>query len=84
MVHVCERDGGGQPRLGLVVPRTVGGAVDRNRVKRRIRAIWREVSPGLGPVDCVVVVRPEAASLSFAGLSQRVSAGLARTSTRRG
>lgn len=65
------------------MPRTVGGAVDRNRMKRRIRAIWREVSRGLGPVDCVVVVRPEAATLSFAALAERVSAGVARTTTRR-
>lgn len=77
VVHVCERDGGGQPRLGLVVPRTVGGAVARNRMKRRIRSIWRELSPSLGPVDCVVVVRPEAANLNFAELTKGVAAGVA-------
>lgn len=47
-------------------------------MKRRIRSIWRELSPNLGPVDCVVVVRPEAATLSFAGLSERVASGVAQ------
>jgi len=82
VVHMCERDGGGQPRLGLVVPRTVGGAVERNRMKRRIRAIWRDVSPGLGPVDCVVIVRPEAADLTFAALSERIESGVTRSTER--
>lgn len=29
------------PRLGLTVPRAVGGAVDRNRIKRRLREAFR-------------------------------------------
>jgi ribonuclease P protein component len=33
------------PRLGLAVPRSVGSAVVRNRVKRTLREIWRELLP---------------------------------------
>src|SRR5580704_12155190 len=29
------------PRLGLTVPRAIGGAVVRNRIKRRLRAAFR-------------------------------------------
>ncbi len=29
------------PRLGLTVPRATGTAVERNRIKRRMRAAWR-------------------------------------------
>jgi ribonuclease P protein component len=30
-----------EPRLGLAVPRSVGNAVTRNHVKRRLREAWR-------------------------------------------
>jgi len=50
---------GAEPRLGLAVPKAVGGAVVRNRVKRQLKEIWREridrVEPGR---DYVIVVRP--------------------------
>lgn len=38
-----EDDPDGPPRLGLAVPRSVGSAVVRNRLKRRLRAVWREL-----------------------------------------
>jgi ribonuclease P protein component len=49
----------GHPRLGLAVPKSVGGAVVRNRIKRQLKEIWRERIDGL-PAGCdfVLVVRP--------------------------
>jgi ribonuclease P protein component len=35
-------DAEGAPRLGLAVPKSVGTAVVRNRVKRLLREAWRE------------------------------------------
>jgi ribonuclease P protein component len=62
------RDGEpGDPRLGLAVPKAAGNAVVRNRIKRRLREIWRAKLDGeTVPVtnDYVLVVRaglPEAA-----------------------
>lgn len=69
--------GGGQARLGLVVPKAVGGAVVRNRMKRRLRAIWRDLAPAAA-VDCVIVVRAEAAQLSYAELTETVQRCLRR------
>src|SRR5690242_21513570 len=47
------------PRLGLAVPKAVGTAVVRNRIKRRLREIFRERSSGLPQGhDYVLVVRP--------------------------
>ncbi len=47
------------PRFGFSVPRSVGNAADRNRVKRHLREIWRgrleRVPPGH---DYVLIVRP--------------------------
>ncbi len=53
------------PRLGLSVSRKVGGAVDRNRVKRCLReAFWAESERLPGDSDYVVVARPDARELA--------------------
>jgi ribonuclease P protein component len=53
------------PRLGLSVSRRVGGAVDRNRVKRVLReAFWAEAERLPDGSDYVVVARPDARDLA--------------------
>ena len=53
------------PRLGLSVSRKVGGAVDRNRVKRVLReAFWLEAERLPVTSDYVVVARPDARDLA--------------------
>jgi ribonuclease P protein component len=59
----AEREDG--PRLGLSVSRRVGGAVDRNRVKRVLReAFWAESERLPVTSDYVVVARPDARELA--------------------
>jgi ribonuclease P protein component len=54
-----EDDEPGEPRLGLAVPKSVGNAVVRNRVKRQLRETWRELVPLARPGhDYVLVARP--------------------------
>ncbi|HEV2773153.1 MAG TPA: ribonuclease P protein component [Thermoleophilaceae bacterium] len=61
-------EGSALPRLGISVGRRVGGAVERNRVKRLIREAFWAVGPELpGSCDYVVVARAEAAELARRG-----------------
>jgi ribonuclease P protein component len=47
------------PRLGLAVSRQLGGAVERNRLKRRLRAAFGELSDPLpAGNDYVLIARP--------------------------
>lgn len=63
-------------RLGLVVSRRFGGAVARNRVRRRLREALRAERGRLrGGADVVVVPRRAAAAASYADL--RGAAGVA-------
>jgi ribonuclease P protein component len=46
-------------RVGLAVPRQVGDAADRNRVKRRLRAAMDEIQDRLdGSTDYILIARP--------------------------
>lgn len=56
VVHVLPCDAG--PRLGIVVSRKYGSAVERNLAKRRIREAFRRCAKDLPKVD--IVVRPQA------------------------
>ena len=70
-----EDDG---PRLGLSVSRRVGGAVDRNRVKRVLReAFWAEAERLPEGSDYVVVARPDSRDLAEREGADGVRAALA-------
>jgi ribonuclease P protein component len=53
--------GGSLARVGITVSSKVGGAVVRNRVKRKLREAIRHEIAGLPAVDLVLVARSSAA-----------------------
>jgi ribonuclease P protein component len=62
------------PRIGLTVPKALGNAVDRNRIKRRLREAVRAALPLLTlPVDVVLHPRRSVLDLDFAQLKREVA-----------
>ncbi|HLU43710.1 MAG TPA: ribonuclease P protein component [Natronosporangium sp.] len=83
VVHLRLTDASAPPRAGFIVSRAVGGAVVRNRVRRRLRHLVREHLSVL-PNGALLVVRalPAAATARWADLSRDLAAAL-RTAVRR-
>ncbi len=59
-----RRNALGHDRYGFAVSRRVGGAVVRNRVRRRLRSLVRELPPGVG-YDVVITASNSSARASF-------------------
>jgi ribonuclease P protein component len=83
--QVVGMSGGGRDqherpaRVGFVVSKAVGGAVVRNRVKRRLRHLMRERMLAFPP-EAVLVVRaqPAAAQASYPTLARELDRCLER------
>ena len=84
----CRRNGRGVNRMGYTVSSKLGGAVVRNRVRRRLREIARLSAPEMKTGwDVVIVARSRAVTASYAALESAyreacASLGLAREAER--
>jgi len=80
-----REDADGPIRLGLTVSRKVGGAVVRNRARRRLRAAAMQVLPALAEAgrDLVLIGRAATLERPFAALVGDLETALARTGARK-
>lgn len=75
LLEVLERGDANPPRLGITVTKKVGNAVERNRIRRRLREAVRvhaagDMAPG---TDYVIVGRREILDAPFAALKDELS-----------
>jgi len=71
-------------RFGFIVGKTVGTAVRRNRVRRRLKAASYELLPELRPgVDVVVRALPASADAQWATLHEEISRAVSKGNLRR-
>ena len=62
------------PRIGLTVPKALGKAVDRNRIKRRMReAVRANLALITAPVDVILHPRRSVIDLDFLQLKREVA-----------
>ena len=76
-------DPGSRPRVAYAVGKRVGGAVERNRLRRRLRAIVAEVATGMPPGAYLVAAGPEAGGIGFEELKRIVAAAMTSASEER-
>jgi ribonuclease P protein component len=67
-------------RLGITVTKKIGGAVVRNRMKRRFRALAREILPssGIAGADHVIIGRAGGVERPFSNLFAELEKALAK------
>lgn len=73
-------DGSDAMRVGFTVSKKVGNAVVRNRAKRRLRALTRDLLPahGLPGTDHVLIGRAQTRERDFATMGHELVRALAR------
>ena len=69
-------DPGQPPRVAYAIGRKAGGAVVRNKVRRRLRAIAHDARPQLQPGAYLIGAGPAAASLPYDDLRATVCSAL--------
>ena len=73
IVVYCRRNGSQENHLGITVSKKVGGAVQRNRVRRRIKEIYRLNEPEITRgYDIVIVARVSSVEATYNELNNSV------------
>ena len=85
-VLLAHPNGGQGLRFGITVTKRIGNAVVRNRMKRRFRALVREILPdhGLADTDHVLIGREGGVERDFTLLRSELEAALGRAAAGKG
>lgn len=77
VIYTAQRAGNEPARFGFVVAKTVGKAVTRNLMRRRLRSIGHElVSNGFAGTDVVVRALPGSEKLPWSSLHEEITTGI--------
>jgi ribonuclease P protein component len=84
VLYLLPKPGALRPRLGVSVSKKVGDAVTRNRVKRRLKEIFRKSPARLSAHGSEIVInaRPSAAAAPYAELERDFRSGIERALAR--
>jgi ribonuclease P protein component len=85
-VQVRNRHDAAEPRIGLTVTKKTGNAVERNRIRRRLREAAKNVMSAAGKpgFDYVLVARREALGAPFAALVKDLERALKKVHDKSG
>jgi ribonuclease P protein component len=85
-VQAKNRHDAAEPRVGFTVTKKTGSAVERNRIRRRLREAAKNVMSGAGKpgFDYVLVARREALAAPFAALVEDLERALKKVHAKRG
>jgi ribonuclease P protein component len=75
-----RKDADASMRVGFTVTKKIGGAVVRNRMKRRFRELAREIVPtrGLAGADHIMIGRAKGVERDFSLLRSELASALDR------
>jgi len=78
IIQIYQRSPEGPFRYGITASRKVGGAVKRNRAKRRLRALLSQILSAMGRsgIDYVFIAREEILRRNFALMGQELEKAL--------
>ncbi|OBI44272.1 ribonuclease P protein component [Mycobacterium kyorinense] len=79
VIHARQGPPAPSAKIGLIIAKSVGSAVERHRVARRLRHVARAVLPDLDDVDQVVIrALPSSRHAISPRLEQQLRTGLER------
>lgn len=78
VIHARQGQPASPPKVGLIISKSVGSAVQRHRVARRLRHVARSVLPELKSDHVVIRALPSSRDAVSARLDRQLRAGLRR------
>ncbi|MES2746224.1 MAG: ribonuclease P protein component [Bdellovibrionota bacterium] len=79
LVMIAVPSHGPTSRIGFIVSKKVGGSVTRNRVRRRLRELFRQLPARPVGMDIVVIARHHAVSMDFETLRQAMTYAMGKS-----